>query len=180
MCLKLLCALPAGAETADTAVRAMVKKSLALTALCYLLKRPLLFLFGASEDSFVFADAYLKIYLLGTPFTVSIDMLGEGCTTGVSAHDRAATRFFYVRSMASPLWAVRVGASSDAPVPLSGSPTLHGSAHPVWKRGAEISTALKESSSWLVQPAPSRKPNKAFKHSSVVPRKTSFNRCTVP
>ena len=33
LCLKLLCALPAGAETADTAVRAMVKKSLALTAL---------------------------------------------------------------------------------------------------------------------------------------------------
>ena len=26
--------------------------------------------------------------LLGTPFTVSIDLLGEGCTTGVSAHDR--------------------------------------------------------------------------------------------
>ena len=33
LCLKLLCALPAGAETADPAVRAMVKKSLALTAL---------------------------------------------------------------------------------------------------------------------------------------------------
>ena len=33
LCLTLLCALPAGAETADPAVRAMVKKSLALTAL---------------------------------------------------------------------------------------------------------------------------------------------------
>lgn len=29
--------------------------------------------------------------LLGTPFTISVDLLGEGCTTGVSAHDRAAT-----------------------------------------------------------------------------------------
>ena len=29
--------------------------------------------------------------LLGTPFTVTVDLLGEGCTTGVSAHDRAAT-----------------------------------------------------------------------------------------
>ena len=29
--------------------------------------------------------------LLGTPFTVSVDLLGHGCTTGVSAMDRAAT-----------------------------------------------------------------------------------------
>ena len=29
--------------------------------------------------------------LLGTPFTVTVDLLGEGCTTGVSIHDRAAT-----------------------------------------------------------------------------------------
>ncbi|MFW5545005.1 MAG: 3,4-dihydroxy-2-butanone-4-phosphate synthase, partial [Prevotella sp.] len=28
--------------------------------------------------------------MLGTPFTVTVDKL-EGCTTGVSAHDRAAT-----------------------------------------------------------------------------------------
>lgn len=29
--------------------------------------------------------------LLGTPFTVSVDLRGHGCTTGVSAYDRAAT-----------------------------------------------------------------------------------------
>ena len=29
--------------------------------------------------------------LHATPFTVSIDLLGHGCTTGISAHDRAAT-----------------------------------------------------------------------------------------
>ncbi len=29
--------------------------------------------------------------LHGTPFTVSVDLLGHGCTTGISAHDRAAT-----------------------------------------------------------------------------------------
>ncbi len=28
--------------------------------------------------------------LLGTPFTVTVDLLGGGCTTGVSIHDRAA------------------------------------------------------------------------------------------
>ena len=36
--------------------------------------------------------------VLGTPFTVTIDKL-EGCTTGVSAHDRAAT----IRALADPL-----------------------------------------------------------------------------
>lgn len=35
---------------------------------------------------------------LGTPFTVSVDLLGEGCTTGVSASDRAAT----IRALACP------------------------------------------------------------------------------
>lgn len=35
--------------------------------------------------------------LLGTPFTVTIDKI-EGCTTGVSAHDRAAT----IRALADP------------------------------------------------------------------------------
>ncbi len=29
--------------------------------------------------------------LHSTPFTVSIDLIGHGCTTGISAHDRAAT-----------------------------------------------------------------------------------------
>lgn len=29
--------------------------------------------------------------LLGTPFTVTVDLLGNDCTTGVSIHDRAAT-----------------------------------------------------------------------------------------
>ncbi len=36
--------------------------------------------------------------LLGTPFTVSVDLLGGGCTTGVSSSDRAAT----IRALADP------------------------------------------------------------------------------
>ena len=36
--------------------------------------------------------------LLGTPFTVTVDLLGNGCTTGVSMHDRAAT----IRALANP------------------------------------------------------------------------------
>ena len=37
-----------------------------LTVTGYLFSRPVLFAFGASADSYVFADAYLKIYLAGT------------------------------------------------------------------------------------------------------------------
>ncbi|MFI3278905.1 MAG: bifunctional 3,4-dihydroxy-2-butanone-4-phosphate synthase/GTP cyclohydrolase II [Rikenellaceae bacterium] len=36
--------------------------------------------------------------LLGTPFTVTVDLIGEGCTTGVSIHDRAAT----IKALANP------------------------------------------------------------------------------
>lgn len=36
--------------------------------------------------------------LLGTPFTVTVDLLGNGCTTGVSIHDRAQT----IRALADP------------------------------------------------------------------------------
>ena len=36
--------------------------------------------------------------LLGTPFTVTVDLLGHGCSTGVSIHDRAAT----IRALADP------------------------------------------------------------------------------
>lgn len=36
--------------------------------------------------------------LLGTPFTISVDLLGSGCTTGVSAEDRAKT----IRALVDP------------------------------------------------------------------------------
>ena len=36
--------------------------------------------------------------LLGTPFTVTVDLLGNGCTTGVSMYDRAMT----IRALADP------------------------------------------------------------------------------
>ncbi len=36
--------------------------------------------------------------LLGTPFTVTVDNLRDGCTTGVSMHDRAST----IRALANP------------------------------------------------------------------------------
>ena len=41
-----------------------------LTVLCYLFHRPILFAFGASEASFGYASDYLRIYLIGTVFSV--------------------------------------------------------------------------------------------------------------
>ena len=44
--------------------------SLILTVVGYLFSRPILFAFGASEDSYVYANQYLNIYLLGTSFSM--------------------------------------------------------------------------------------------------------------
>ena len=55
--------------------------SLMLFLFCYILRRPILYLFGASDDSYVYADAYLKIYLLGTSFT----MLSTGLNGFINA-----------------------------------------------------------------------------------------------
>lgn len=41
-----------------------------LTVLGLALKRPMLYLFGASDETFPYADAYLSIYLLGTIFVM--------------------------------------------------------------------------------------------------------------
>lgn len=48
----------------------MLGTSVVLFALCMIFRRPILYLFGASDESYVFADAYLQIYLFGTAFTM--------------------------------------------------------------------------------------------------------------
>lgn len=55
--------------------------SLCLLAFCYAFKRPILFLFGASEASYAYANEYLKIYLLGTVFS----MLSTGLNGYINA-----------------------------------------------------------------------------------------------
>ena len=52
-----------------------------LMVVCYLFMRPILFAFGASEDSFVYARAYLVIYLAGTVFS----MIATGLNGYISA-----------------------------------------------------------------------------------------------
>ncbi len=55
--------------------------SLVLFLGCYLFRKPILYLFGASDQSYVYANQYLKIYLLGTPFA----MLTTGMNGFISA-----------------------------------------------------------------------------------------------
>ena len=51
--------------------------SVILTVTCYIFRRPILFAFGASDASYVYANEYLKIYLIGTIFAmISIGMNG--------------------------------------------------------------------------------------------------------
>ena len=59
----------------------LLTSSLVLTTLCYLFKRPTLYLFGASDASYPFADAYLSIYLIGTP----LSMLATGMNGFINA-----------------------------------------------------------------------------------------------
>jgi len=55
--------------------------SIILLLFCYILRKPILYLFGASDASCLYADAYLKIYLLGTSFT----MLATGLNGFINA-----------------------------------------------------------------------------------------------
>lgn len=55
--------------------------SIVLLLFCYLLRMPILYVFGASDDSYFYADAYLKIYLFGTSFS----MLSTGLNGFINA-----------------------------------------------------------------------------------------------
>lgn len=59
----------------------LLLSSLIILLFCYLLRRPILYLFGASDASYIYADAYLKIYLLGTSFS----MLSTGLNGFINA-----------------------------------------------------------------------------------------------
>ena len=52
-----------------------------ITCLGFVFRQPLLYLFGASDASYPYADAYLRIYLLGTPFA----MLSTGLNGFINA-----------------------------------------------------------------------------------------------
>lgn len=79
-----LCAIARGRKENDLAERIMgascfmlILTALVLTAVGVLLARPILFLFGASTDTFPYASAYFGIYIWGTLFAMlSLGMNG--------------------------------------------------------------------------------------------------------
>ncbi len=48
----------------------LLAASVVISLACFWLRRPILFLFGASDESYVYADQYLQIYLAGTVFSM--------------------------------------------------------------------------------------------------------------
>ena len=59
----------------------LLLSSVILTALCYIFKKPVLYAFGASDESYVYARNYLNVYLAGTAFS----MLATGLNGYISA-----------------------------------------------------------------------------------------------
>lgn len=65
----------------------LVVTSLVVGLFCYFFRRQVLFLFGASENTYPYADAYLRIYLIGTMFS----MLSTGMNGFINAQGFART-----------------------------------------------------------------------------------------
>ncbi len=72
-----LCSIARGAGKHERAEKLMnttftmlVVTALTLTVLLYVFRRPILYLFGAGDETYPYADAYLTIYLAGTVFSM--------------------------------------------------------------------------------------------------------------
>ncbi len=83
-----LCSIARGAGKEEEAEKIMGNSavllfatSFVIMAACYALKRPVLYLLGASDATYPYADTYLKIYLLGTVFF----MLGNGLNNFITS-----------------------------------------------------------------------------------------------
>lgn len=68
-----LCSILRGEKNDDeaenvlgTSVTALVILSFLVMAVCFAIRKPLLYLFGASDNTYVYADSYLSVYLVGT------------------------------------------------------------------------------------------------------------------
>lgn len=60
-----------GRRIQGTSLALLLVSAVLLMAAGYAFRRPVLFAFGASEDSYVFAEEYLNIYLAGTVFVMT-------------------------------------------------------------------------------------------------------------
>ncbi len=72
-----LCSIARGAGEAERAEKIMnntfamlILMAVLLTGFGYAFRKPVLYLFGASDETYVYADAYLTIYLAGTVFAM--------------------------------------------------------------------------------------------------------------
>lgn len=65
----------------------LVYTAFALMVTGYLVMKPMLYMFGASEKTYVYAASYLKIYLIGTPFV----MLSAGMNGFINSQGFAGT-----------------------------------------------------------------------------------------
>ena len=92
------------------------------------------------------ADAFLTLSAAGRTFALplSIQRPGIGLPESKADTTAAPVRFFCVRSMASLLWAGRVGVPSGTPAPSTGRPTLHGSPTLIGVRESGNNTATQE------------------------------------
>ncbi len=64
-----------------TAFAMLLLTSIVLMSVSYLVKKPLLYLFGASDQTFPYSNQYLSVYLIGTPMI----MLSLGMNTFINA-----------------------------------------------------------------------------------------------
>lgn len=83
-----LCSIQRGRGRTEEAERIMANSfclmvvfGILLTLLGLVLKRPMLYLFGASDQTFPYADQYISIYLLGTVFV----MIGLGMNSFINS-----------------------------------------------------------------------------------------------
>ncbi len=68
----------------------VIGASIILFGVCYIFKKPILYLFGASDASYVYANEYLEIYLLGTTFA----MISSGFTSYINAEGAPRAAMF--------------------------------------------------------------------------------------
>lgn len=66
--------------------------SLSLTLIFYMAKKPILYLFGASDQTYLYANQYLSIYLLGTVFV----MISLGLNTFITAQGQSKIAMFSI------------------------------------------------------------------------------------
>ena len=83
-----LCSIARGAGNHERAERIMgttftllVSTGAVLMVMGYIFRKPILYAFGASDDTYVYADAYLSVYLVGTVFV----MIGTGMNGFINA-----------------------------------------------------------------------------------------------